>query len=72
MAPGGGPLYVVNSRNVKTGIGSVPPIRTATNQASRPIRVGWTPVAIAITPNGRTAYVVDRGGVGRMPAARAR
>ena len=35
------------------------PIRTATNTASKPIKVGGSPVAIAITPNGKTAYVVN-------------
>jgi hyaluronoglucosaminidase len=35
----------------------VTPIRTATNTAGRPIEVGDTPVAIAITPDGKTAYI---------------
>jgi YVTN family beta-propeller protein len=32
---------------------------TATNTAGPPIKVGISPNAIAITPNGKTAYVVD-------------
>ena len=35
------------------------PIRTATNKAGKAIKVGGRPVAIAITPNGKTAYVVN-------------
>src|SRR5262249_61876989 len=38
---------------------SVTPIRTATNKVLRPIHLGGCPVAIAITPNGKTAYVAD-------------
>jgi DNA-binding beta-propeller fold protein YncE len=40
------------------GSGTVTPIRTASNTALRPIRTGG-PNAIAITPNGRTAYVTN-------------
>ena len=35
------------------------PINTATNTAGTPITVGSRPGAIAITPDGKTAYVVD-------------
>ena len=35
------------------------PINTATGAAGRPIPVGEGPLAIAITPNGKTAYVVN-------------
>ena len=45
-------VYVVNQ-----GSGTVTPIRTATNTAGKPINVGQDPYDIAITPNGRTAYV---------------
>ena len=34
------------------------PITTATNTAGTQIKVGIDPDAIAITPNGKTAYVV--------------
>ena len=37
----------------------VTPINTATNTALKPIKVGRSPVAIAITPDGKTAYVAD-------------
>ncbi len=35
------------------------PILTATNTALAPIRVGGNPWAIAITPDGKTAYVAN-------------
>ena len=36
------------------------PIQTATNTALPPIKVGGWPLAIAITPDGKTAYVVNQ------------
>ena len=39
--------------------GSVTPITTATNTAGPPIPVGYLPNVIAITPDGKTAYVVN-------------
>ena len=41
-------------------IGTVTPVNLAASSAGRPITVGTTPTAIAILPNGRTAYVVAR------------
>jgi YVTN family beta-propeller protein len=41
----------------------VVPIRTATNTALKAIMVGKFPGAIAITPNGKTAYVASNSGV---------
>ena len=35
------------------------PIATATNTAGPPITVGIDPDAIAITPDGKTAYVAN-------------
>ena len=35
------------------------PVNTATNTAGKPITVGKGPRYIAITPNGKTAYVVN-------------
>jgi YVTN family beta-propeller protein len=48
--------YVVND-----GSGTVTPIATATDTAGPPITVGTFPRAIAITPDGKTAYVVNDG-----------
>jgi YVTN family beta-propeller protein len=41
----------------------VTPIRTATNIAGKPIKVGTYPGAIAITPDGKTAYVLNAASV---------
>src|ERR1035438_1364711 len=46
--------YVVNQAS-----GTVTPIRTATNTAGKAINVKQFPYAIAITPNGKTAYVTN-------------
>ena len=48
--------YVADAGSV-----TVTPINTATNEAGHPIRVGGDPQAIAITPDGKTAYVVNHG-----------
>ena len=42
-----------------TRSGTVTPITTATNTAGTPITVGRRPDAIAITPDGKTAYVTN-------------
>ena len=39
------------------------PINTATNKALKPIHVGTSANDIAITPNGKTAYVTSNVGV---------
>jgi YVTN family beta-propeller protein len=54
---GAGPGYVAYV--VNEGSNTVTPISTATNTAGKPIKVGQGPSAIAITPNGKTAYVVN-------------
>ena len=45
-------VYVANIES-----GTVTPIRAATNKAGKAITVGGFPGYIAITPNGKTAYV---------------
>jgi YVTN family beta-propeller protein len=49
--------YVVND----TSPGTVTPIRTATNTALAPVKVQPHPDAIAIIPDGKTAYAVSTG-----------
>jgi len=44
-----------------SGSGTVTPIRTRTNRVLKAIRVGRDPRYIAITPNGRSAYVANSG-----------
>jgi YVTN family beta-propeller protein len=41
------------------GLGTVTPIRTATNTALPPVNAGGNPDFIAITPDGTTAYVAN-------------
>ena len=48
-----GTVYVVN------WTGGVTPIPVCTNTPGKPVPVGDGPVAIAITPDGRTAYVAN-------------
>jgi YVTN family beta-propeller protein len=54
-APSASTVYVV-SRTA----GTVTPVDTATNKAGQAIKVGAQPSAIAITPDRRTAYVVNQ------------
>jgi len=44
---------------VANGSGTVTPIRTATSTALAPVKAGRLPQAIAITPDGKTAYVAN-------------
>ena len=54
MTPNGRTLYVASYEG-----GTVTPIYTATNTAGAAIAVGTEPDAIAVTPNGKTAEVVN-------------
>ncbi len=55
-------VYVVNSGGpLISDPGTVTPIPTRTNTAGKAIKVGLGPRAIAITPNGKTAYVSNSG-----------
>ena len=49
--------YVINDGSS----GSVTPIDTATNTPGAAIPVGSFPVGVAITPDGKTAYVANEG-----------
>jgi len=66
VAPNGRTVYVLNAplptpaKPVPSG-GAVTPISTATDRAGRPIRLRGDLQQILITPNGRTAYVLDAG-----------
>lgn len=57
--------YVVNAFS-----DSVTPIPTSTNRAGRPIPAGRLPIAIAVTPDGSRAYVVDEGSPGTVTPIR--
>src|SRR6516162_2161782 len=41
------------------------PVATATNTPGKPIKIGAIPTAIAITPDGKTAYILDIPAYGR-------
>jgi YVTN family beta-propeller protein len=56
-SPGTGTAYVANAES-----DTVTPIATATNTSGTPIPVGNDPYAIALTPDGKTAYVVNGTG----------
>jgi YVTN family beta-propeller protein len=47
--------------------GSVTPINTATNTAGTPVGVGGAPVGVAITADGKTAYVANQGSANVTP-----
>ena len=69
VAPGAKTLYVVAVGGDEDGSpGSVIPITTATDKAARPIAVGTAPQAIAITPNGKMAYVLNGIDAATTPA----
>jgi YVTN family beta-propeller protein len=57
--------YVVGGRDTVT------PIATATNTPGKPIKVGKGPWAIAITPDGKTAYVLNANSDTVTPIATA-
>src|SRR5690242_4882269 len=44
-----------------THTGTVTPIRTATNTALRPVKVGQSPEAVAVTLDGKTVYAGNTG-----------
>jgi DNA-binding beta-propeller fold protein YncE len=54
----------------KAATSAVIPIDTATNKAGKPIRVG-SGFQIAITPDGKTAYVLDRNDFTVIPVSTA-
>ena len=49
-------VYVTNFND-----NTVTPIGTATNTPGTPIPVGQEPLGVAITPDGKTAYVANIG-----------
>jgi hypothetical protein len=58
------PVAYVLSTNVLCGNASaVTPISTVGNKAGRPIKVGSEPTVIAITTDGKSAYVARQSGV---------
>lgn len=58
------PAHPVTAYVTNSGSDTVTPIDTATGKAGNAIKVGKGPAAIAITPNGKTAYVANYGRFG--------
>src|SRR5215471_7519009 len=50
--PAGAVMYVAASNGMT-------PVTAGTNTAGKPIKIGAIPTAIAITPDGKTAYIAD-------------
>ena len=63
--------YVATGGNFGSPNDTITPIDTATNTAGAPVTVGSTPVRIAITPSGATAYVVNQGSNSVTPVTTA-
>ena len=59
--PRQGPLAQVTAYVASSDGHTVVPVNTVTNKAGKPIKVGPGPEAIAITPDGKTAYVANGG-----------
>ena len=63
VTPDGKTVYVANTwentGRLASGQSTVTPIATATNTPGAPIEVGSGPWAFAITPDGKTAYVIN-------------
>ena len=75
-APDGAPLadptaFVVNYGPGTVTPGTVTPVNLVTRKAGRAIGVGADPDAIAVTPDGKTAYVANSGSDTVTPIAAA-
>jgi DNA-binding beta-propeller fold protein YncE len=64
IAPDGKTLYAAGFLATSNDPGYLIPLTTATGAAGKAIKVASYPVAIGVTPNGATAYVVCEGFVG--------
>jgi len=60
-ASAAGPARPVTAYVASSDGYTVVPVNTVTNKAGKPIKVGPGPEAIAITPDGKTAYVANGG-----------
>lgn len=72
LSPDGGTLWIATNEDGPDASdvlsGAVTPVSTRTGTAGAPIKVGWTPAALAITPDGRTLYAAIDGlsGIGQL------
>ena len=65
LSPDGRTLYVTTMNDdVGPGhamVGAITPVDVRTGAAGRPVDVGWAPVSLAFTPDGRTLYAAIDG-----------
>jgi len=72
LSPDGGTLWIATNEDGPDASdvlsGAVTPVSTRTGTAGASIKVGWTPAALAITPDGRTLYAAIDGlsGIGQL------
>ena len=59
ITPDGGTVYVA-SQGGSGGLVTPVRVRAGAGKALTPVRVGQNPAAVAITPDGRVAYVISR------------
>jgi len=59
VAPGGGTAYVLAMPDSDSQQGSVVPVQVRASTAGTPIKVGLSPLQIAVTPDGTMAYVAN-------------
>jgi DNA-binding beta-propeller fold protein YncE len=59
VAPGGGMAYVLALPDPDSQQGFVVPIHVRASTAGTPIKVGLSPAQIAVTPDGKMAYVAN-------------
>jgi DNA-binding beta-propeller fold protein YncE len=61
LSPDGGTLYVADSGAGSAATEAVTPVSLRTGLPGRAVIVGWEPVSLAITPDGRTLYAAIDG-----------
>jgi DNA-binding beta-propeller fold protein YncE len=72
LSPDGGTLWIATNEDGPDASdvlsGAVTPVSTRTGTAGASVKVGWTPAALAITPDGRTLYAAIDGlsGIGQL------
>jgi DNA-binding beta-propeller fold protein YncE len=72
LSPDGGTLWIATNEDGPDGTdvlsGAVTPVSLRTGAAGNSVKLGWMPVSIAITPDGRTLYAAIDGvsGIGQL------
>jgi DNA-binding beta-propeller fold protein YncE len=72
LSPDGATLWIATNEDGPDGSdvlsGAVTPVSLRTGAAGNPVKLGWMPVSLAITPDGRTLYAAIDGmsGIGQL------